>query len=262
MSTTKTKPLPTAEHEALRWETSRVLELEKSRAVAWRVAAAGMVLAALAVTAVAVLTPLKTVEPFVIRVDNSTGAVETVRALNGDAQPAEAVSKYFVQWYVRYREGYSADLFDEYYQAVGLLSTQAESQRYLKAVNPQLGTSLPKLLGANGKARISIKSVSFLQPGIALVRYVRAIERAPDAQPELSHWAATITFGYSKAPMAEKDRAINPLGFQVSDYRTDADTADAGGGVAATADGGQPSATPTPVGLMPTAPVAPAPGGR
>jgi type IV secretion system protein VirB8 len=219
-----------AQREALAWETSRVIELEHSRAVAWRVAAGAGVLALLAVAAVAMLTPLKTVEPYVIRVDNSTGAVETVRALQGDAKPAESVSKYFLNWYVRYREGYSADLFTEYYEAVGLLSTPAEAQRYLARINPKLDTSIAKQLGTTGKARISIKSVSFLQPGIALVRYVRSVERSSDGQPELTHWAATISFGYSRAPMAEKDRAINPLGFQVSDYRVDADTADASGG--------------------------------
>jgi type IV secretion system protein VirB8 len=42
-------------------------------------------------------------------------------------------------------------------------------------------------------------------------------------KPESSHWAATITFKYSNAPMKENDRAINPLGFQVTEYRNDPD---------------------------------------
>lgn len=37
------------------------------------------------------------------------------------------------------------------------------------------------------------------------------------------HWTATITFKYSDAPIKEKDRAVNPLGFQVVAYRDDPD---------------------------------------
>ena len=56
--------------------------------------------------------------------------------------------------------------------------------------------------------------------------------------------------------MAEKDRAINPLGFQVTDYRIDADAADPAGAPAA--DSAQPQAaaqTATTVLVAPTAPV-------
>ena len=62
------------------------------------------------VMAVAMLTPLKTVEPYVIRVDNSTGIVDVVESLrDGETNYDEAINKYFTQWYVRYREGYSKE---------------------------------------------------------------------------------------------------------------------------------------------------------
>ena len=45
-------------------------------------------LTVLALVAVAGLTPMKTVEPFVIRVDNSTGVVDVVPVLKGKAPSA------------------------------------------------------------------------------------------------------------------------------------------------------------------------------
>ena len=97
--------------EVLSWETSRVLELEKSRLTAWRVASGAGLAAILAIGAVAGLTPLKTIKPFVVRVDNATGIVDVVSELgNARTNYDEAINKYFVQWYVRYRQAYSAEL--------------------------------------------------------------------------------------------------------------------------------------------------------
>ncbi|WP_255358771.1 type IV secretion system protein [Snodgrassella sp. CFCC 13594] len=36
---------------------------------------------------------------------------------------------------------------------------------------------------------------------------------------------ATVAFEYSDKPQSEKDRLINPLGFQVTSYRVDPETA-------------------------------------
>jgi type IV secretion system protein VirB8 len=37
-------------------------------------------------------------------------------------------------------------------------------------------------------------------------------------------WAAAIAFAYSGEPMRAEDRFLNPLGFQVTRYRRDAET--------------------------------------
>ena len=111
------------QQEVLSWETNRVLDLEKSRTTAWRVATAASVAALVAIGAVAGLTPLKTIKPFVVRVDNATGIVDVVSELgNAKTNYDEAINKFFIQWYVRYRQAYSAELMEDYYFAVGALS--------------------------------------------------------------------------------------------------------------------------------------------
>lgn len=213
------------QREVLSWETHRVLELERAKTTAWRIATVSTVVAFAAVMAVVGMTPLKTVKPFVIRVDNATGIVDVVSDLKSEkTNYDEAINKYFVQWYVRYRQAYSFDLLEDYYFAVGALSSSIEQKRYLKEIETSNPESPIKLYGKTGRIRIDIKSISFLKPTVALVRYTRIMERGAD-QAERTHWAATLTFQYGNAPASEKVRGVNPLGFEVTDYRIDPDAA-------------------------------------
>ncbi|MFX9181050.1 VirB8/TrbF family protein, partial [Acinetobacter baumannii] len=77
------------------------------------------------------LVPLKTVEPYVIRVDNSTGIVDVVNALSSDKTSYdEAVTKYFAARYVQGREGYTFAEAETNFKAVSLLSTAEEQARF------------------------------------------------------------------------------------------------------------------------------------
>ncbi len=209
--------------EARSWETSKVQALERSKKLAWMVTSASVLLAMLALLAVMLLTPLKTVQPYVIRVDNSTGAVDVVKTM-ADAKTNydEAINKYFTQWYVRWREGYSRQLAKEYYNNVGVMSSSIEQQRYLSFFSPQNPESPLNLYRDAGIVNIKIKSTSFIGRDIALVRYVKEVVQGGNA-PVVTHWAATIRFRYEGKPMAESVSAINPLGFQVLEYRNDPD---------------------------------------
>lgn len=223
MSNVQKKELDAYLGEARTWETNRVKNLEKSEKRAWWVAGGFGVTAVAAVIAVAAMAPLKTVEPYVIRVDNSTGIVDIVESIkDGKTNYDEAVNKYFTQWYIRYREGYSKELAEEYYRNVALMSAGLEQQKYYEWFQPKNPMSPLNVFGPYAKVKIDIKGTSFIKSNVALVRYVKRIERGND-KPQITHWAATITFRYSGAPMAEKDRAINPLGFQVVEYRNDPD---------------------------------------
>lgn len=229
--------------EARSWETDSIKQAAKLARIAWYVAGVSALIALSAVISVAVLTPLKTVVPYVIRVDNSTGSVDVMQSMtNSQTTYDEVMNKYFVQRYVRFREGYSNELAEEFYQNVGILSSSTEQQKYLKLFAPTNPLSPLNLYGPFVKVRITAKSISFIKSDVALIRYTREIDKNGE-HPELSHWAATIVFKYNPAPMTEKQRALNPLGFQVLEYRNDPD--------AATIDG---TVTAVPVALPPVPP--------
>src|SRR3546814_13364203 len=88
-------------------------------------------LAVTAVAAVAMLTPLKTVAPYVITVDKATGASEIAAPLTGDRQIPynEAVAQYVLADYVRTREGWNPPARREFFEGVMAMSSRDEPER-------------------------------------------------------------------------------------------------------------------------------------
>lgn len=207
--------------EAKSWNADRLRSAERSRRLAWSVAAFAGVVATVAVGAVAALSPLKTVEPFVVRVDRTTGAVDVMTALKAEKPLSydEAVTKHFLAQYVRAREGWLAPAAEANFRQVSIMSTPAEQQRWGDAFRPTNPSSPQVTYGPAGEALVTIRAVSFVSDGVANVRFHRTIRRGP--QLDESDWIATAAFTYTKAPMAEADRLRNPLGFQVTSYRAD-----------------------------------------
>lgn len=208
--------------EARRWDQDRLASALRSRRLAWGVAGGTGVLAAAAVSAVAVLTPLKTVEPFVVRVDRATGMVDVMRGLSDEDAPVryeEAVSKYFLAQYVRNREGYLDPAAADAFRFVALLSAPAEQRRWAELYRGSNPDSPQNLYGPDGEAVVAVRAISFIGDDVANVRFRRTVRRAQ--QTLETDWIATVAFTYTRAPMRETDRLSNPLGFQVVSYRAD-----------------------------------------
>lgn len=209
-------------NEARRWDQDRLADALRSRRLAWTIATISAGLAATGLVAVVALTPLKTVEPFVIRVDQSTGAVDLARGLSEASGPVryeEAVSKYFLARYVRAREGYLDAAAEENFRLVTILSAGPEQRRWADLFRGSNPDSPQNLYGRDAEAVISIRAVGFINPEVANVRFRRTVRRG--AQIEDSDWIATLGFTYTRAPLTEADRLRNPLGFQVVSYRSD-----------------------------------------
>lgn len=211
--------------EAQSWESSKLLEAERSRKKAWMVAIGNGVVAVAASLAAVLLATRQPDPPVVLRVDNSTGIVDVVRRQT-DAKTTydEITASYFLRQYIRFREGYSRELADEFYKSVGLMSVGAEQKRYYEFFNPKNPQSPLNVYGSSAKVRTDIKSFTFLKPTQALIRWTSTVERAGD-KPQVAHWASMVVFRYATGPMKDKDREINPFGFQVTEYRRDADAA-------------------------------------
>lgn len=208
--------------EARRWDEDRLASALRSRRLAWAAAGCATLLASVATAAVALIAPLKTVEPFVIRVEETTGAVDVVRGLSAEDGPVryeEAISKYFLAQYVRHREGYLDPAAEDAFRLVSILSASGEQQRWAAAYRGSNPDSPQNLYGADGEAVVSVRAIGFIGDDVANVRFRRTVRQAQ--QTTETDWIATIAFTYTRAPMSEADRLRNPLGFQVTSYRAD-----------------------------------------
>lgn len=207
---------------AASWEHDRVRAALRSRVVAWWVAGAACTLSVVAVAAVAMLAPLKRVVPYVIKVDRSTGETQIISALKGP-QPRsydEAVNRFFLASYVRLREGWLPQAARENAYGVVAMSDPREQGRYLADMAQTNKRSPVVAIGEKGFVEVSVRSVSFLSATVAQVRFTKSTTMG-DTPPAMENWVATITFQFTSAPELEKDRLINPLGFQVLNYHAD-----------------------------------------
>ena len=99
-------------------ETNRI---RKNAKIAWRLVGMMSVITCLSIAAVVMLTPLKTVQPFVIRVDNNTGLTDTVSVMKQRQDSYdEIVDKYFLKQYVQYRESYDWETIQTTFDATKL----------------------------------------------------------------------------------------------------------------------------------------------
>ncbi|WP_421937317.1 virB8 family protein [Phenylobacterium sp.] len=221
MNDVRTPDLKAYFTEAQSWDHDRLRSAERSRRLAWSCAAVMALLATAAVGAVAALTPLKTVEPYVVRVDRTTGAVEVMTGLSG-RQPVsyeEVVTKSFLATYVRARESWLAPAAEANFRQVSIMSTPDEQQRWGAFFRPANPASPQVVYGSGADAQVTVRAISFVAPKVANVRFHRVVRQG--GQVAESDWIATLAFAYAKAPMSEADRLRNPLGFQVSSYRAD-----------------------------------------
>ncbi len=207
------------------WAESVTADLKRSNRRAWIVAICASVIAAMLATALVLLIPLKTVEPYTLLVDRQTGNVEALAPLDAQTvSPDTALTRSMLVQYVTARESFAMANLQDDYRKVSLMSDGTERQRYqaaMRAENPQSPLSY---LPAQGLVRTEIKSISALSENRSMVRFVTSRADQAGAAQLPQHWTAVIDFQFSGAAMSEADRLVNPLGFQVTRYRRDAET--------------------------------------
>ena len=205
------------------WEANESLRARQSEQRAWRFAALGLLCGVAGCVAVALLTPLKTVEPFVVRVDKSNGNADIITHLDEHTVTyTEVMDRYFLARYVNYREEYSPTQAFANYEAVSLMSAPGVGTSYFVIVNPKNPTSPSAIYKTEGRVDIQVSSIAFLPGSVAQVRFART-QKTPNSEPVVTNWIASISYRYVKASFDAKARLINPVGLQVTDYRLDAD---------------------------------------
>jgi type IV secretion system protein VirB8 len=214
--------------EAASWDADRLAAVLRSARIAWRVAGAGWICAVAASAALAALLPLKRVEPFVVRVDNSTGVVDVVPVFAGQANMGEAVTRYFLTHYVLVCERFNFWTAESDYEECGSFHSAQRNQAWYALWNPSNPASPLNLHKDGGAVSVQVESVSFFRRAndvadLAQVRYVKAEHQGSGGAERLSHWIATIEYAYGAPASDPRVRRWNPLGFKVLDFVAEAE---------------------------------------
>jgi type IV secretion system protein VirB8 len=212
--------------EAARWDADRMAAIERNARLAWRVAAAGWLCAVSSGCALLLLMPLKRIDPFVIRVDNSTGVVDVVPVYAGAVAMDEAVTRYFLTHYVTVCQRFNFSTAESDYEECGAFHTAQRNQAWYalwQANNP----NSPLNLHRDGSlTRAQVQSVSFFKRAsgvsdLAQVRYMKSELPAAGSQERVTRWIATIQYAYAAPSKDPKLRRWNPLGFKIIEFSSE-----------------------------------------
>jgi type IV secretion system protein VirB8 len=213
-------PLGEYFREAASWDQDRRAQGQRDARRAWQVAAAACLCAIASCVALALLVPLKRVEPFVVRVDSSTGIVDVVPAYSGGAVLERSVTRYFLSHYVSVCERFNFSTAESDYEECGAFHSAQRNQAWYALWNLNNPASPLNLHKDGSTVRVQVESVSFLERAsgvtdLAQVRYLKAERHGTGTAEYATHWIATIQYAYARPAQDPRVRRWNPLGFKV-----------------------------------------------
>lgn len=213
-----------------KWFTENVAaDLRKKARNSRRLSVFFGVLAFTAILAVMMLTPLKTVEPYVIRVDKNSGFIDIVKPAGKDSDsPEVAEDKHFIMTYVLAHESYNWASHPSNYYFVKTTSSDAVFTPYR---NFQLSSKgFAEILGTTQDVKTEINSIVPLprsndgkmakenKARTYQVRYSQTRILA-DGRPILDtdpiNWITTVSINNDNPASTELDQWLNPKGYEV-----------------------------------------------
>lgn len=220
--------------EAAAWDADREAHRQQTlRTTRWA-AFAGWACAIVAIAAILVMSPLKRTEPYLIRVDSSTGIVDTVPVFLGGEPMPQALTRHLLNLYVTTCERFNFATAESDYAQCGSFHTAARNQAWAAAWARSNPTSPLNLYKDGTTVRAQVRSVSFFeraggQSELAQVRYMKVRRAGGNGVDHASYWVATVRFAYASGAEAlnrrewteqeRRERLWNPLGFRVMDFR-------------------------------------------
>jgi type IV secretion system protein VirB8 len=216
--------------DAQSWELDRAQRAEKSARRAWTVATVASTIAVLCAVAVAGLTPLKQPIPVLIRVDSSSGIVDTVPAYQGTTDISEIVTRQLLHSHVTARERYFYGTAEADYELIAAQNAPRQNQEWA-ALWARTNAQSPLNVFRDGTTvRVQVRSITFLKLAsgrndIAQVRFTKYTRAGGTGDEQATHWISTVEYAYAKPSSDEKLRSLNPLGFRVLEYHREPEVA-------------------------------------
>ncbi|KFX21167.1 virB8 family protein [Pectobacterium betavasculorum] len=199
---------------------------EREKKMAWRIAAIGFALAAMAITALIILLPLKTTEIELWSVDKQTGRYEYMTRIKEQSISTEkALAQALAAHYVRLREGYNYFALQRDYDDVQLFNSDSVNRDYLDGFN---SNQAPDIIFNKAEYVVSIDIISNVHATatapdhLATLRIKRTIRRIVDNSVKTDVWNIRLTYRYlPRKQLTDSQREVNPLGFIVTSYQRD-----------------------------------------
>ncbi len=207
------------------WYSDRYQLVTVQRNTALVLTFSSIVIILLTIFAIITISTSKSIEPFVIEVEDKSGVVNVIRPfVYNELTANEALRKYFLLKYINARETYNYNDFRyNYFTVVRALSNEQTYTNFRIFTNSSSNDN-PISFGAEGKVTITIRSVTHLTapPGTGyLAQVIFVKETTSKSKNTVENKVALISYDYYDKKMNDDERMINPLGFQITAYKLD-----------------------------------------
>jgi len=178
-----------------------------------------MIAVAISVIFVKQVTASKSLEPYVIEIEDKTGIPTVVTQLSESEFTANVTLKrYFLYSFIKAVEGYNPATYKEDYQKAMLFSTPKvfrQIRARISATNPESPVSK---MAKRGMLVVKLKSIQFMDPNTAQVRIrLETAGRSAGFKPQRD-MIAYVKFKFVNLNLTLEERFVNPIGFQVEEY--------------------------------------------
>lgn len=224
------------------WYQDKYQHILTQRNILALISVVSLGVALIAVFAVLRLAPLKTVEPYLLQVDEKTGVTQRVDPISRkDYAADESVDRYFTSVYIRTYESYNPNIWRYNYNVVRLMSTPEIFRRYRNLINASKTDGVIKRLGLNGQRDVRVRAMAYItnpterkkgakgeaeaETSSKIIRAdITTTEILPNATEKEERWVVTITFEYRALDLSKDEQLINPLGYIVTSYQIQPET--------------------------------------
>ncbi|GEO01170.1 conjugal transfer protein TraJ [Novosphingobium sediminis] len=204
------------------WAADRTEQMARTLRLTRLLAAGAAAVAVIEAIALIAITPLKTVVPYTIMVDRTTGFATVLdEKAVPNIKPDSALTQSLLAQYVVARETFDVAGLQGQYRKVALWSGEQARRDYLGQMQSGNPESPINRYPRGTIVETVIESVTPMADNAALVRFYTQRRDRGQEPGAPSYWVSLVRFRFSGTPMALNDRLINPLGFQVVHYRRD-----------------------------------------
>jgi type IV secretion system protein VirB8 len=209
------------ESEKMDWQQQRYESISTQRNLFLLFALIMLLGISVAILAMLHVIDSKKISPFVIKIDNSTGATNIVNPLTSNVLSGEdGLARYFIKKYISARETYNpVDFETTARKYIKLTSADRIYSSYYNFISNK--DNNPKIYyGTNNTTYIKTKSWSKIDKNKHVCRF-SIHETLGDMK--VYNKIAIVEIEYVAMQLSDSDQDINPVGFQVKNYRVDDD---------------------------------------
>ena len=168
------------------------------------------------------MTYSKSLEPYVIEINEKTGIPTVVDQVSAEKITAnKALIRYFLYEYVKSVEGYDPYTYQYDYEKAALFSTPKVFRQIRNKISNRSESSPASILGQKGRIGVQIKSIQFFDPPTRVqvrIKTKMSGKYNPRIKPERD-LLIDMQYKFANLNLSLEKRYINPLGFQVTFYR-------------------------------------------